>query len=70
MREYYGYAFQSAVENDGVESIMTSYNRVNGVPSTVNMHMLDDLPRRTWGFDGNVVTDCDTLNDIVHNHPW
>lgn len=70
LREYYTYAFKNAVENGKAESIMTSYNAVNGVPMSVNEPILDGMLRRTWGFDGYVVTDCDTLSDVKNNHKW
>ncbi len=70
LREYYTKAFKYAVEEAGVGSIMTSYNAVNGVPMSVNEPIVDDMLRRTWGFDGFVVTDCGALNDIVNNHKW
>ncbi len=70
LREYYTLAFKYAVEDAKVGSIMTSYNAVNGVPMSVNEQILDGLLRRTWGFDGFVVTDCGALNDVVSNHKW
>ncbi|HJB57600.1 MAG TPA: glycoside hydrolase family 3 C-terminal domain-containing protein [Candidatus Flavonifractor intestinipullorum] len=70
LREYYTKAFKYAVEDAGAQSIMTSYNAVNGVPMSVNEAILDGIVRRTWGFDGYVVTDCGALNDVAHNHTW
>ncbi len=70
LREYYTRAFKYSVEEANVGSIMTSYNAVNGVPMSVNEPILDDILRRTWGFDGFIVTDCGALNDIVGNHKW
>ena len=70
LREYYTYAFKNAIENGKAESIMTSYNAVNGVPVSVSEEILDDMLRRTWGFDGYVVTDCDSLSDVINNHAW
>lgn len=68
LREFYLPAFQTAVEDAGVKSIMTSYNAVNGVPSSVNEYLVEDILRQTWGFDGYVVTDCDALTDVQKNH--
>ena len=70
LREYYTYAFKNAIENGKAESIMTSYNAVNGVPMSVNLPILEDILRRTWGFDGYVTTDCDTLSDVISGHGW
>lgn len=70
LREYYTKAFKDVVEQSGVESIMTSYNRVNGVPMSANKYMLDTLARRTWGFDGYVVSDCGAIGNVFNTHKW
>ena len=70
LREYYTRAFKDVVESADVGSVMTSYNAVNGVPMSVNRPVLDGILRRTWGFDGFVVTDCWALNDVLWNHTW
>lgn len=70
LREYYTYAFKMAVEEGKAQSVMTSYNAVNGVPMSVNAPILDGILRRTWGFDGYVTTDCDTIQHILHRHTW
>ena len=70
LREYYTLAFKYAVEEAHAGSVMTSYNAVNGVPMSVNEPIIDDIVRRTWGFDGYFVTDCGALQDIVSNHTW
>ena len=69
LREYYTPAFKEAIEVGGARSIMTSYNAVNGVPMSANKPIMEDIVRKTWGFDGFVVTDCGALWDVV-NHPW
>lgn len=70
LHEYYAEAFRRAVENAGVSSVMTSYNAVNDVPMSVNKPVLEGLLRRTWGFDGFVVTDCSALYDVCFHHSW
>ncbi len=70
LREYYTYAFKWLVERAGAESLMTSYNAVNGVPMTVHREILEGLVRRTWGFKGYITTDCDTLDYVVSRHAW
>ena len=49
----------------GVSSFMTSFNDLNGVPATGNKYLLDDILRKTWGFDGFVVTDYTSINEMV-----
>jgi beta-glucosidase len=62
LRETYLYAFHSLVTS-GVESVMSAYNRVNGVPNSINKTLLTDILRKEWGFKGHVVTDCGALDD-------
>jgi len=44
--------------------VMCAYNQVNGVPSCGNKRMLKTFLREKWGFDGVVVTDCDSISDM------
>ncbi len=67
LRETYLYAFHALV-NGGVESVMSAYNRVNGVPNSINKVLLTDILRKEWGFKGHVVTDCGALNDVYNTH--
>jgi beta-glucosidase len=69
LRETYLYAFHALVSN-GVESVMAAYNRVNGVPNSVNKMLLTDILRTEWGFKGHVVTDCGALNDVYETHKY
>ena len=66
-RETYLYAFHALV-NSGVESVMSAYNRINGVPNSVNKTLLTDILRNEWGFKGHVVTDCGALDDVFQTH--
>lgn len=70
LREYYTKAFKDIIEQADVESLMTSYNRVNGTPMSANKYMLDTLVRRTWGFDGYITSDCGAIRDIYSSHKW
>lgn len=67
LREYYAKVFEYAVREGKAESIMTSYNRVNGVPSSVNDFLLTTLLREEWGFNGFVVSDCGAVADCYIN---
>jgi beta-glucosidase len=66
-RETYLYAFHALV-NNGVESVMSAYNRINGVPNSINKNLLTDILRKEWGFKGHVVTDCGALDDVYQTH--
>ena len=67
LRETYLYAFHALVSG-GVESVMSAYNRVNGVPNSINKKLLTDILRIEWGFKGHVVTDCGALDDVYETH--
>ena len=57
MREIYLTGFEMAIKEGRAKSIMSSYNMVNGTYANENAHLLDDILRGEWGFDGYVVTD-------------
>ncbi len=57
MREIYLTGFEIAVKEGKAKSIMSAYNMVNGAYANENSHLLTDILRTEWGFDGFVVTD-------------
>mgnify|MGYP002512911473 CR=1 FL=1 len=63
LREIYLPAFEMAVKEGHAQSIMSSYNMVNGTYANENKHLLTDILRDEWGFDGFVVTDWGGDND-------
>ena len=63
MREIYLTGFEMAVKEGGAKSIMSSYNMVNGIYANENAHLLTDILRGEWGFDGYVVTDWGADNN-------
>ncbi len=69
LRETYLYAFKRLVDN-GVESIMCAYNRVNDEPCCTGNTLLGDILRKEWHFKGHVVTDCWALDDIWLRHKF
>jgi beta-glucosidase len=68
MYEYYLPAFRQAIVEGKAYSIMGAYNEVNHVPANANSFLLTDLLRRTWGFEGYVVSDCGAVTDMVEGH--
>lgn len=65
LREIYLEGFEIAVKEGKARAIMTSYNEVNGVYANENQHLLKDILRGEWGFDGIVITDWGGSNDHV-----
>jgi beta-glucosidase len=56
--------FKAAVDA-GVATIMTSFNDINGTPSTSNAWLLGKVLRGQWGWDGVVVSDYTSINELV-----
>ena len=67
LREIYLPAFEMAVKEGGVKTLMTSYNRVNGIYAHEHPHLLRDILYGEWGFDGVVVSDWGGNNDRVES---
>ena len=57
LREIYLTGFEKAICEAGAKTIMTSYNMVNGTYANENSHLINDILRKEWGFDGLVMTD-------------
>ena len=65
LREIYLTGFEIAVKEGGAKALMTSYNQVNGTYSNENTHLLKDILREEWGYEGIVITDWGGSNDHV-----
>ena len=57
LREIYLAGFELAIREGGAKTIMTSYNMVNGAYTNESSHLIGDILRKEWSFDGLVVTD-------------
>ena len=66
LRNVYLPPFEAAVKA-GAMTLMTSFNDNDGVPSTGNSFVLKDVLRDEWGFDGLVVTDWNSMGEMI-NH--
>lgn len=61
--EYFA-PYRAAVD-EGVGSVMSAFNVVDGVPATANKWLLTDVLRDQWGFDGFVVTDYASIAEMA-----
>jgi beta-glucosidase len=66
--ETYLPAFQALVQEGGVVSVMGAYNRVYGESASASPRLLQQILRKEWGFNGYVVSDCDSIEDIFKHH--
>lgn len=64
LRNTYLPAFKAAVDA-GAATLMTSFNEIDGIPSTGNSFLLRDILRGEWGFDGMVVTDWNSSGEMI-----
>ena len=64
LRNVYLPPFEAAVKA-GAMTLMTSFNDNDGVPSTGNTFVVKDVLRGEWGFDGLVVTDWDSMGEMI-----
>ena len=65
LREIYLTGFEIAVKEAKPKTIMSSYNLINGVYANENEHVLKEILRNEWGYDGVVLTDWGGENDRV-----
>ena len=65
LREIYFPAFRAAVQEAGVLSVMSAYNKLNGRWCSENAYLLTDVLKREWGFRGFVVSDWGAVHSTV-----
>jgi len=66
LHEIYLPPFRAAVDA-GVQSVMTAFNEIAGVPMHANRHLIRDVLRGAWGFDGVVVSDYTGIAELIHH---
>ena len=64
LREFYLPPYKAAVDA-GALSVMASFNELDGVPAHANKHLMQDILRDEWGFEGFIVTDYTGINEMV-----
>jgi beta-glucosidase len=68
LREVYAEPFSAVIRNVGLATIMNSYTSVDGLPCAGSPALLTGLLREELGFDGAVVADYDSVNQLMHYH--
>ena len=68
LEDTYLRAFRATVVRGHVDSLMCSYNAVDGVPSCANTMLLQQTLRNDWGFRGYVTSDCGAIDDFFSAH--
>ena len=81
-REYYGKVYREILKQADPSGVMSSYNRIQiehaayapgnlkEQPGGVNIYTLDTMLRQTYGFNGFVTSDCDSVGTALANHAW
>lgn len=65
LHELYLTGFEIVVKESNPKSIMSSYNKINGIYANEHKELLIDNLRKSWGFDGAVITDWGGSNDHI-----
>ncbi len=60
--------FLACIRDGGVQSVMTSYNSLNGEPCTANPWLLKTVLKRRWGFSGFVISDASAVGGLLDLH--
>ncbi|HEY9125099.1 MAG TPA: beta-glucosidase BglX, partial [Bacteroidales bacterium] len=66
LREVYLPSFKASIDA-GAATLMVSFNEINGVPSSGNDFLLRQVLRKEWNFDGMVVSDWGSVEEMI-NH--
>ena len=68
LREVYLYPFKEAIEKGGALSVMNAYHEIDGIPCGASTELLTDVLRQEWGFEGIVVSDYFTIDNLQSYH--
>ena len=64
LRSYHLPAYKAALDA-GSPMVMPSFNDLNGVPSIANQHLIQDILRNEWGFDGVIISDYNAVKELI-----
>lgn len=65
LREIYLSAFERIIKKANPWTVMCSYNLLNGSYTSENEHLLDEILRKEWGYEGVVLSDWTAVNDRI-----
>jgi beta-glucosidase len=68
LMEYWLPHWKAAIMEGHAQSVMASYNAINGAPDAINKYLLTDILRGQWKFDGFVTDDLGGVNLLVAAH--
>jgi beta-glucosidase len=68
LMEYWLPHWKDAIMEGHAQSVMASYNAINGAPDAINKYLLTDILRGQWKFDGFVTDDLGGVNLLVAAH--
>lgn len=68
-RDYYSYGFWKGVKDGGSRSLMTAYNKYNGIPCSTD-EFIQEILIKEWGMDGQILNDGSALSLLVSAHKW
>jgi beta-glucosidase len=66
LREVYLPPFKAGLDA-GAGTVMSAFNDLNGVPTSANPYTLTTILQREWAFDGFVVSDYESVRELVHH---
>ncbi len=68
LHEYWLPHFKDCIVEGKAQSVMASYNAINGTPNNINKLLLTDILKDDWGFKGFVVSDLGGVKSMVNGH--
>jgi len=64
LREYYLPSYKAALDA-GCEMVMAAFNPIHGIPATGNRYLMRDILRKEWGFDGPIISDWASIEELI-----
>lgn len=68
LRENFLFPFEVAIREGGAKAVMNAYHDIDGIPCACDRHMLTEILRGEWGFDGIVVSDYWSIPMLHTDH--
>ncbi len=68
LREVFLHPFEAAVATSGLRSVMNGYHELDGIPCGANKELMNDILRGAWGFDGIIVSDYYSVDQLAAYH--